>query len=325
MTQHCLTGLPRGPIPSSWCLAAAALCLLFLPPRPALAQTLGEVLSQNGQRTPAGLVGRDSWPITSYATRSDSTGFAITYYRRDGELLGDTLFVSLRDEKSGGWTHAEVLRVRTTTADSTSYILGSATRITLGPEYIYVDTHLTPSAGTLLVLTRSLLPVVMVKGWSELVLPDGSMVYQKNLVHFAATHPAELRFFDPRGKRDLAVYPSLPYAEVRRSYIERVREMWSRLGDDWFRLNNHHQMAEQFESRIGTPVADSTGGRIAFLAWFGDGGGSRAATPLLEVLVVCSNIALAAQCSELELSATRIANPGWSDERILREALSRGG
>jgi hypothetical protein len=249
----------------------------------------------------------------------------MAYYKSLGDTLADTLYVSLQERAGGGWTHASIARVRWAPGDTTSYTLGTALRITLSGDHVFVDTHLNPSAGTLLVLTRALVPLATLKGWSELLLPNGSVVYQKNTVHFAPTHPAELHLFDPHTGRNAAVYPTQPYAAVRRAYIERVREIYERLGDEWFRLNNHHMMAEQFESRIGTPQADSLGRRVAFIARFGEGGGSRAATPLVEVLVVCSNLAFTAQCMEQELSATRLARPGLSDEQMVREALLRGG
>jgi hypothetical protein len=196
--------------------------------------------------------------------------------------------------------------------------------LTVSSAYILIDTHLNPSRGTLLVLSRALQRVAVLDGWSLLVLPGDAVVYHKSMVHFAPTHPAELRLFHPANQRDVPIYPTLPYAEVRRQYVERVREIYARIGEDWFRINNHHMMAEQFESRIAQPVADSTGRRIAFIAMFGEGGGSRAATPLVEVLVVCADVLATPRCEETELSATRLAHPDWSDERILREALSPG-
>ena len=294
------------------------------------AQTLSDVLRQNYVTADAGLGDRSERQITSYAARNADELFAIAYYWAPaparagdppgGTPLADTLYVSLFNKSQGSWTHAAYSR---TALKDRSHNIGSALRISFTRDHIFIDTHVNPSAGTVLVLSRSLQLITALNGWTELLLPGGALVYQKSMVHFAPTHPAELRIFDPASMRDTSLYPTLPYDAVRLQYTERVREIYSRLGDDWFRLNNHHMMAELFESRIGTPVADSSGTRIAFIAMFGEGGGTRAATPLVEVLVVCDDVLRRSACSETELSATRLAHPDWSDERILAEALAR--
>jgi hypothetical protein len=281
----------------------------------------------NGAAPDSVLRAEQSREITSYSVRASAEHLIIAWYwRLPDSRLDDSLNISALDRRTSRWTHTAVARMPgNAPANVSAQPLGSAVRITATPSHILLDTHVNPSAGTLLVLDAQLRMVRTLDGWSELVLPGGAVVYQKSMVHFAPTHPAELWIFGPSNGRNEALYPTQPYADVRRQYIERVRGIYARIGEDWFRINNHHMMAEQFESSIGDPMADSSGTRIAFIAMFGEGGGSRAATPLVEVLVVCGNVLVQPRCEETELSATRLANPDWTDERILREALSRGG
>lgn len=308
--------------------AVTLLLLLHLPARTELhAQTLSLVLSQNGVTLESVDRARADRSINSYATGSDSGHFGIAYYVNTGsDTLADSLHVSVLNRATHAWTHRAVARTKArTAADSLAYNAGSAIRVTFARNHVFVDTHVNPSRGTLFVFNPKLELVAVLNGWSELLLPGGAVIYERSTVHFASTHPAELWLFNPASKRHAAIYPTQPYDVVRTEYVKRVRDIYARLGEDWFRLNNHHMMAEQFESRIGTPLADSGGTRIAFIAMFGDGGGSRASTPVVEVLVVCSAVLSAPTCAETELSEMRRRRPGLSEEQILREALSRGG
>lgn len=307
------------------CLMTAVLVLAM--PAAAAAQTLNNLLAQHGVTLDSASAALANRPITSYAVGDSAGTFAVAWYWATGSSqLPDTLNISMYDRASRSWLHAALPREQTdTTGGRLKYSVGSALRVSRSRDHLFVDTHINPSAGTLLVLSEKLELVTALNGWSELLLPGGAMVYQRSTVHFASTHPAELWLYDPGRRRDVALYPTQPYAAVRREYVERVRDIYARLGEDWFRLNNHHMMAEQFESNLGDPVADSTGTRIAFIARFGDGGGSRAATPLVEVLVVCVDVTRESRCTELELSALRQLHPDWSDARILQDALARGG
>jgi hypothetical protein len=301
------------PAPLRFC---AWLLLVLAPPSAGAQQTLGQLLQQNGVSLQPRDSARASRLITNYAVGANESHVAVAYYVRvAADTLPDSLQVSLIHKASGVWRHASVARRRG------ERWMGSAMRVTLSPSHVFIDTHVNPSAGTLLVLSLELEPRTTLNGWSELLLPGGALLYQRSMVHFAPTHPAMLRLYDPATARDTAVYPLQPYDEVRRTFIQRVREIYARLGEEWFRLNNHHMMAEQFESRIGTPLSDSTGTRIAFIAMFGEGGGSRSSPPVVEVLVVCRDILRSPACTEAELSALRAARPGVSNESILRQAL----
>lgn len=156
---------------------------------------------------------------------------------------------------------------------------------------VFVDTHINPSAGEIVVLTPSLVRVTTLPGWVVRVLPTDVLVYEKNQVHFAPTHSAELWTWDPVTRRDTRLYPRPPYDSVRRAYIDTVRAIYDRVGADWFRAHNHHMDPKQFDSQLGdTVVVGASGRSIAFTMQFGGGEGTPAATPPLQVLVVCSGV-----------------------------------
>jgi hypothetical protein len=75
--------------------------------------------------------------------------------------------------------------------------------------YAYVDHHINPSAGRLVVLTRNLKPVAELEGWSLGVLANDVVLYQRNQVHFnAPAYPVEIRTFDPGTRRDVRLWTS---------------------------------------------------------------------------------------------------------------------
>jgi hypothetical protein len=76
--------------------------------------------------------------------------------------------------------------------------------------WIYLDTHLTPSAGAMLIVSNDLRRVQRVYGWTELLLPDGRLVYHNSMVHFAPFHPGSVSLYDPNTGRDVRLYPVRP-------------------------------------------------------------------------------------------------------------------
>lgn len=262
--------------------------------------------------------------ITSYAVENEADQFAVAYYwLGETDQLPDTFRISVLDKASGAWTHAEL--PSTTDAYGAPFGIGSLLQIHHTGQRIYLDTHANPSAGTLLVLNRQLQPVAALNGWLELVFPNDTVVYQHSMVHFSSTHPAELWVYEPEPKRNIRLYPNKPYQPVRRAYMKKVKKIYEDLGEDWFRVNNHHMDPELFDTSISPEVVGNDAGTsVAFLAQFGDLGSSPASTPVQEVLVVCRNIASTrARCTEKELDPVRRSHPGWTDLQILNDAVGR--
>lgn len=139
--------------------------------------------------------------ITSYAVGSDNQWFAIAYYRHEGESLGQ-LRVRTLDRRANHWRYAvfdpDVLKG------------GSALRIARAGRWVYLDLHINPSAGSLIVLDQNLTVKRRLAGWSSLLLDDERVVYENNMVHFAPYHPASATLYDPSSDREEKLYPLGP-------------------------------------------------------------------------------------------------------------------
>jgi len=105
-----------------------------------------------------------------------------------------------------------------------------------------------------------------------------------------------------------------------------VKKIYAGIPDSWFVEHNHHADPERFDSSLmSPPVANANGTTVAFIIKFGDGEQSLpTATPVVDILVVCSNLEALAGCTEQELSELRRTHSSWSDTEILRDATAGG-
>ncbi|HEY4612237.1 MAG TPA: hypothetical protein VII11_04585 [Bacteroidota bacterium] len=264
--------------------------------------------------------------ITSYGVENADDLFIIGYFRlaTDKNVLDDSVRILVFDKRLARWSDTVMPRDRQSTVEGVaSWSLGSVLEIRHSSRYLYLDTHLSPSAGIILLLTRELQPVTTLFGWTLRLLPGGRLLYHRGMVHFAPTHPAEVWIFDERATRDTVLYPRKPYEPIRRAYIDTVRTIYERLGEDWFMKNNHHMDPEQFGSSVNEPiVASDDGNAIAFVAHFGVG--DRVETPVWEVVIVMTGIdSPEPLCREQRLSDLQQLHPGWSIEQILREQIGK--
>ena len=190
--------------------------------------------------------------------------------------------------------------------------------------HILIDTHLSPSAGTIIVLTPALKRVTSLEGWVLRVLPADVVLYHHNNVHFAPTHWVELWTWEPATGRNVRLYPSAPQDSVRRAYVDTVKSIYRRAGEPWLRAKNHHGDAERFDSRLGDTIVVAPSGRtVAFLVTFGGGDGTPAATPALEVAVVCRDIATRrSRCTEQPASALAKTHPGRTRVQLLDDLVA---
>ena len=136
--------------------------------------------------------------ITSYAVLNDPSWFAIAYYWDNGsDRLPDTLHVRTYDKRAKQWKSAEL-----------EGPFGGIVEIHRAGIWWYVVGHSTPSAAPTLVLSRDLRLIRELKGWTQLVLPDGRLIYQHSMVHFAPAHPGSLGFYDPATDSDVPLFPA---------------------------------------------------------------------------------------------------------------------
>ena len=266
--------------------------------------------------------------ITSYGIENAEDLFIIGYYRfgADRNAMEDSVHLLVFDKHDARWRSKNIPREQPSTVQGIgSWELGSVLQVSHNSRYIYLDTHLSPSAGIILVLTRDLQPVTTLFGWVEILLPNGIMLYHRGMVHFAPTHPAELWVFDERTMRDTALYPRKPYEPIRRAYIDTVRSIYAELGARWFADNNHHMDPEQFDCSLVDPfVTSGNGNAIAFVARFGEKDAPVPATPYLEVIVTITGIgSTQPRIVEQRLSDLQRLHPDGTIEQHLRDALQR--
>ena len=268
-------------------------------------KTLREVLER--YRIDAGSeAARDlDTPVETFMVDDTDEFFFVVYYP-DNENLHFGLF----DKRSKVWKHTSTPR---------DILMGSLSQIIHTQNHFYIDTHLNPSAGGLVVVDKDLKTVSVLFGWLIKILPDESVIYHRGQVHFAPTHPAELWVYDRNG-RDRRLYPNPPYQPVRQTYIQTVKRIYDEKGEPWFRENNHHGDPTAFDSAIDNVVVNAVTESVGFIATFG--GDGQVPTPAQDVLVVCRNIeALTAACTEQLVADINSAHPSWSNQQIVEDAI----
>ena len=184
-------------------ITLVALLAVLLQPAPASDwPTLREVLAKHGLEG-AQVAGIDDIEkvVNSYAVGSDDEWLGVAYYWHQGDSFGD-LRVRTLDKRTGRWQLA--------TFDPDALRGGSALRMGRAGQWIYLDLHNNPSNGALVVLSDDLRVKRRLAGWSSLLLADGRVVYENNMIHFAPFHPGAVSLYDPRTDRDEKLYPFGP-------------------------------------------------------------------------------------------------------------------
>jgi hypothetical protein len=259
------------------------------------ANTVAELLNANGVRSPQGI---PSNVQTMYIANGDlrfydavRTGaeFAFAGYpvtrlpERDDTPLDRKIHVVWANTRSG------TLRYAAITSDIPS---GAISAIRIQGNYLFVSTHLSPSAENTLVLTRDLKVRRELYGYPKATLANGTLLFQNSQVHFAPTHIAELSAYDPARNIERKIYPPARPDPVREDFISRVRTEYNLRGRDWFQQHNHHMNPERFDSSLTEVVVNDQANTIAFLVYYdnpindsGDPGASRQ-----QVVTTCTSM-----------------------------------
>jgi hypothetical protein len=201
---------------------------------------------------------------------------------------------------------------------------GAIMKIIPTKDFVYISTHLSPSAENTFVLTRDLKMQREIYGYPLEVLANGSLVFHNSQVHFAPTHVAELSIYDPALQIERKIYPPAKSDPVRTDFVGRVRAAYARRGQNWFAANNHHMNPEQFDSSAGRLVVDEKARTLAFLVRY-DNKINDAGDPLTshqDVVTTCTSADNVERtvCKERSLDAW-VGALKLSKQAILSESL----
>jgi len=206
--------------------------------------------------------------ITSWAELDDADQYVIAFYLDDGSgMLNPPLFVDRFDRKASAWNSAELsdARAKVERIEIDTECLGSILGIQSSAGHLFLNTHINPSAGCVLVLSAELKLQVSLYGWVVGHLGEDALVYHRSEVHFAPVHPAEIAIYDLRSKRDITIFPPKPESPIRQARSAQLAEFY-KVNKDWCTKNDDPCDPESFDSELGEKVAtNDSQAALAFL------------------------------------------------------------
>jgi hypothetical protein len=270
-----MTGFVR--LASKTALIAVFVLVVF--PSAAWAETLNEVIAKSSAPPDARPLANLNREIADYSVLDTQGTLAIAYYvPGDGPVHEGPLFVDRYDRKTRQWRSASFSRDQLATAGSDC--VGSITSLSANAAGYLATTHITPSAECTLVLSPDLQLRATLYGWPLATLADGSIVYHRSQIHFAAVHAAEVAIYSRKTGRSYTIYPAKPYQAVRQTEIARLEEFFN-THLDWCNHHNHPCDPELFDNSISSPVVveDKTDA-IAFIVDYGSDAEDATAPPV---------------------------------------------
>jgi hypothetical protein len=218
-------------------------------------ETLGDVLAAH--RIPAYVLPEKEvrQSITSFAVSADNLPFLLAYYDDDGsEILPPILHVIRYDGRTG-----ELLRKDLQGVDEpfrgfdgvmvhiSSNCMGSALAISESNGFITIDTHVSPSAGCILILKPDLSFSAGLSGW-VLAKIDGSLILQESMIHFAGTHPSHIYVYNPLLRKLSLIYP--PKRDPKREEFSKELRKYLPVSK-WCMEDNSPCDSESFSADVG--------------------------------------------------------------------------
>jgi hypothetical protein len=204
------------------CIFASVLGLFLLAVIPASSQNparyqwpaLSKVLKENSVPLPPSDVADPAMTINSFGVINEPSQFAIAFYRDNGnDELKPPLYLLRYDKSAQRWIHKELSGVQAmfTTGLApdgkplSAECLGSASIESI-PGFVLVNTHLTPSASCLMVLTPKLHLTKTLSGWNIATI-GSTLIYERSERHFAPTHPLRIAAYDLKTSREFDIFP----------------------------------------------------------------------------------------------------------------------
>jgi hypothetical protein len=208
-----------------------------------------------------------------YAILNDPNYYCVAYYSQDEpSSRTDKLSIALLIKDRNQWIQRD-FEFKDLFSDNPYLISGSIVRISYSENYFYLDTHINPSAGYLILLTKDLIFAGGLCGWLKAITDDEMIIYHNNQINFAPTHYTELSLYNPDTKADRKIYPMKPYQQVRLNHIKKVKTAYDKRGVNWFRIHNHHMNPELFNNYLSGNIAvNNLGHSVAFIVVYDNAG-----------------------------------------------------
>jgi hypothetical protein len=134
--------------------------------------------------------------ITSYSSGDWDDSYLVAYYTVEPDGRLHDLVVRRFDKRMRIWTSA--------TFDA----IGSVLRVDHGGGVYYLTGHSSPDASPLLVLSARLQRKRELDGFSDIVLLDGRLIFERSMRHFQPAHAAVLAIYDPHSDAEHSFYPA---------------------------------------------------------------------------------------------------------------------
>ena len=115
--------------------------------------------------------------------------------------------------------------------------IGTVTGVQTAPWGAVIRIHRTPSAGGVIILNRDLEVVAELDGYGGDVLPNGTVMYRGNMVHFAPIHKQSVWAYEPGAKEADEIFPGAFVSRIGEQVRQAIRATVIRIGNsakiDW--------------------------------------------------------------------------------------------
>jgi hypothetical protein len=183
------------------------LLLVFCGLRCLSAETLEDVLRTASVPTQRFAASELSAKITSFAN-SNEDPFLLAYYVDSGSAaLLPPLRVIRYSRAKQDLQRADFRDIKAPFMGDFMNCIGSAMEIREYHDRIFIDTHASPSAGFVIVLSSTLSFKAALSGWVLGLMGTDYAILRQSEIHFMSVHPLHIGVFDVKQNRLIQVFP----------------------------------------------------------------------------------------------------------------------